>query len=112
MKLLPTVLYETSFHLPNDCNEEELRRFLSEHSDTIPGLINSNVLMKSADSPIAGHTHYMVQYLFNSLEEVNKYINDESLSGPVRAAFTAKYGEVAKERKRYLNGEELVPKAA
>lgn len=101
--LQPTALYETSFHLPESCDQNELIALVMQNQEMMPGVLKTSVLIKVGPSPIDGHRHYMVQYLFESNEAAYRYINSPELSAPVRDAFTAKYGDVAKERCRYMN---------
>jgi|GEM_PF-5724716 len=106
-ELVASALYETSFHLPTECTIDGLTDFLSEHAKLMPGLLPTGPLIKAGKSSIADHNHIMVQYVFESLEKAQTYITTPSISDPVRNAFTATYGKMAQDRKRYLNGAEL-----
>lgn len=106
--LVPSALYETSFHLPIDQSREDLEAFLKKHAKLMPGLLNTGPIIKMKQSrEHTDHNHFMVLYPFESLAAAKSYVENPEISAPVREAFTKAYGEVAKDRTRYLNGKKV-----
>lgn len=105
--LLTTALYETSFHLPESCDQNELIALVMQNQEMMPGVLKTSVLIKVGPSPHPDYRHYMVQYLFESNQALYHYNDSKELIEPVRDAFTAKYGDVAKDRSRYMNGLQI-----
>lgn len=105
--LLPTAIYETSFHLPESADQNELIALVMQNQEMMPGLLQTSVLIKVGPSSYPDYRHYMVQYLFESNQALHHYKDSKKLSEPVRDAFTAKYGDVAKDRCRYIHGLQI-----
>lgn len=105
-------LYVTSFHLPINCKIEGVEHFLKDHANLMPGTLPTGPIIKFGKSHLSQHRHVMVHYVFENLEQAKEYINNTELNKPAREAFSKKYGDVAQERKRYINGEEITAQQA
>ena len=105
----PLSLLQTSFHLPSSYSPEDVEDFLSEISNMMlpAGAMSTGPIITVAESHIIDHNHFQAVYLFKSTEEAKAYTQSTTLGVEIRNKFTAKYGDDAKERKRYLNGVQL-----